>query len=125
MALTARQKKFADEWIISFKITESAIKAGYSERSAASIGSENMKKPEIQEYIRARMRECAASQEETVAFMTAVMRGQVNDQFGLEASLADRLRACEGLMKRYEKLQANDKQTDVEDLQPLAEMLQT
>lgn len=123
MALTAKQKKFADGWAKTFNGTQAAIDAGYKERSAASIASENLRKPEIQAYIHARMREQAASPEETLAFMTSVMRGQVKDQFGLDASLADRLRACEGLMKRHEKMQEADKQADMEDLAPLAEML--
>lgn len=49
--LTVKQKKFADEYIISGNITQSAIKAGYSEKTAYAIGQENLKKPRILEYI--------------------------------------------------------------------------
>lgn len=105
MGINTRQKRFADLWLESFNATEAAKKAGYSEKTAATIGYENLRKPEIAAYIHARLRaqdmSIMASQEETMAFLTSAMRGQVKDQFGLEASLADRLRAAETLQKRY------------------------
>lgn len=51
MALNDRQKKFANEYLIDFNATQAAIRAGYSKKTAHSIGAENLKKPEIQEYI--------------------------------------------------------------------------
>ena len=41
-----------------------------------------------------------ADEHEVFAYFTAVMRGQVLDQFGLEASLQERTRAAECLAKR-------------------------
>jgi phage terminase small subunit len=41
-----------------------------------------------------------ADEHEIFAYFTAVMRGQVLDQFGLEASLQERTRAAECLAKR-------------------------
>lgn len=105
MGINARQKRFADLWLESFNATEAARKAGYSEKTAAAIGYENLRKPEIAAYIHARLRaqdmSIMASQEETMAFLTSAMRGQVKDQFGLDAALSDRLRAGEALIKRY------------------------
>lgn len=42
-----------------------------------------------------------ADANEVIEFYTAVMRGEVKDQFGLDASLSDRLKAGDSLMKRY------------------------
>lgn len=42
-----------------------------------------------------------ASADEVVRFYTSVMRGEVKDSFGLDASLAERLKAADSLMKRY------------------------
>ena len=42
-----------------------------------------------------------AESDEVLKFYTAVMRGEVKDQFGLDASLSDRLKAGDSLMKRY------------------------
>lgn len=105
MALTPKQLAFADYYIECGNQTEAAKKAGYSEKTAYSIGNENLKKPEILLYIEERMAEEAkkrvADANEVIEFYTAVMRGQVKDQFGLDASLADRLKAGDSLMKRY------------------------
>jgi|GEM_PF-2321496 Phage terminase, small subunit len=56
MALTTKQRDFIDAYCGSAQghITKAAIAAGYAERSAYSIGSENLKKPEIQAEIAAR-----------------------------------------------------------------------
>jgi phage terminase small subunit len=47
-----RYKLFAAEWIIDFNGTRAAKAAGYSERTAYSIGHELLKKPEVRELIR-------------------------------------------------------------------------
>lgn len=45
--LTAKQKRFIEEYLIDLNATQAAIRAGYSPDTAYSIGSENLKKPEI------------------------------------------------------------------------------
>jgi len=45
--LTDKQLKFCKEYVFDWNRTKAAIRAGYSEKTAYSIGSENMKKPEI------------------------------------------------------------------------------
>lgn len=105
MALTPKQKAFADYYIECGNATEAAVKAGYSPDSARQIGTENLSKPSISEYIAERMeqqnRKRVADANEVIEFYTAVMRGEVKDQFGLDASLSDRLKAGDSLMKRY------------------------
>lgn len=49
--MTEKQKKHALEYLKDLNITQSAIRAGYSEDTAYSIGSENLKKPEVKEFI--------------------------------------------------------------------------
>jgi phage terminase small subunit len=51
MALEPKQQAFCEEYIIDFNGTQAAIRAGYSERTAGSIASENLQKPEIQAEI--------------------------------------------------------------------------
>ena len=105
MALTPKQQAFADYYIECGNATEAAKRAGYSENTAQQIGSENLSKPLISEYIASRMEEKTkkrvADANEVIEFYTAVMRGEVKDQFGLDASLSDRLKAGDSLMKRY------------------------
>lgn len=105
MKLTPKQKLFAEYYIQSGNATEAAKKAGYSEKAARQIGTENLAKPSISAYIAERMggldKSLIAESDEVLKFYTAVMRGEVKDQFGLDASLADRLKAGDSLMKRY------------------------
>lgn len=103
--LNRQQMIFADEWIKTGKIRESAITAGYSEKSAHTQGNRLLKNEKVLEYIRVRMRtqdkERVASADEVLAWLTATMRGEVKDQFGLDPSLADRIKAATELMKRH------------------------
>lgn len=55
--MTKKQRRFADEWLIDLNGTQAAIRAGYSPDTAASIASENLKKPEIERYIAKAMAE--------------------------------------------------------------------
>lgn len=51
MALTSKQELFVQEYLIDLNATQAAIRAGYSKKTAHSIGSENLCKPEIAEAI--------------------------------------------------------------------------
>lgn len=55
--LTLKQIAFADEYIINGgNATQAAIKAGYSKKTAETIGFENLRKPKIVEYIASKVR---------------------------------------------------------------------
>lgn len=49
--LTPKQTAFVEEYLKDLNATQAAIRAGYSEKTAYSIGQENLKKPEIAEAI--------------------------------------------------------------------------
>nr|DAD75933.1 MAG TPA: Terminase small subunit [Siphoviridae sp. ctX926] len=107
MKLTPKQKAFADEYLICGNAAEAARKAGYSEKTATVIGSENLSKPNILEYIAERQKQIEDSRianiKEVLEFYSSVLRGEIKDQFDMDASLSDRLAAGRELMKRYEK----------------------
>lgn len=95
--LSLKQQKFCEYYVQSGNATEAAKKAGYSEKTAYSIGTENLKKPEIEKYIKELTRKPQkariASGEEVLAFFTEVMK---NKKVGWK----DRIRAAENLAKR-------------------------
>ena len=115
--LTAKQKRFCDEYLIDLNATQAAIRAGYSEKNARNIASENLAKPNIKQYIDARMAEkeseLIADQDEVLKYFTAVMRGEskssvlARDETGAEKVIEkppdekERLKAAEQLGKRY------------------------
>lgn len=76
--MTAKQKRFCDEYLIDLNATQAAIRAGYSEKTAKVIGAENLTKPVIHEYIKKRMDEkeaaLIADQNEVMRYLSSVMR---------------------------------------------------
>lgn len=117
MKLTIKQQRFADEYIISGNATQAAIKAGYSEKTANRIATENLSKPVIKAYIGERLAELEdskiAKQEEVLKYLTAVLRGESTSEVlalspdGGQIVIKkapdekDRLKAAELLGKRY------------------------
>ena len=102
-SLTEKQKRFIDYYIETANATESAKRAGYSEKTAKNIGAENLTKLNffIQEKLQQLEDERIASANEVLQYFTAVMRGEEKDQFGLEASLKDRNFAAKCLAQRH------------------------
>lgn len=119
--LTPKQKAFADYYIETGNATESAIRAGYSKKTAAVIGAENLIKPNIKNYIEERMKqledERIAKADEVLKYLTAAMRGKIDEEVVVvegegegcssarivkkEISAKDRIKAAELLGKRY------------------------
>jgi len=69
--LTPKQGRFVEEYLVDLNATQAAIRAGYSEDSAAIIGFENLRKPNIALAIRKRQNELAEQVEVTQARVVA------------------------------------------------------
>lgn len=65
VALTARQSRFVDEYLVDLNATQAAIRAGYSKKTAGRTAHENLKKPEIERAIHERMHKRAKRTEIT------------------------------------------------------------
>lgn len=109
--LTVKQRKFADEYMISGNATEAAIKAGYSKKSAYSTGNENLKKPEVIKYITQRTNKLKsnkiAQQKEIFEYLSSVMRGEqietvmtADGPVETPVSVKDRINAAKELLRR-------------------------
>lgn len=128
--LTPKQRKFCEYYIQSGNATDAARKAGYSKNALRSIGQENLTKPDIKAYIAQLVDEQdkrrVADAKEVLEFYSAVMRGEVKDQFGLDASLTDRLKAGDALMKRYAaaNAKAGSSSERATEMQALADVIQ-
>ena len=119
--MTAKQRIFCEEYLIDLNATQAAIRAGYSKKTAKQMGTENLAKPAIKEYISARMAEkqsaLIADQDEVLRYLTAVMRGESRSSVVVVESTGDftsaareiekapdekeKLKAAELLGKRY------------------------
>lgn len=78
--LTVKQKRFCDEYLIDCNATQAAIRAGYSKKTAGAVGYENLKKPQIKEYIDQQLKMIEnnniADTKEVMEYLTNVMRGE-------------------------------------------------
>lgn len=50
--MNEKQKQFCNEYLIDFNGTQAAIRAGYSPKTAYSMANENLRKPEVQAYLK-------------------------------------------------------------------------
>ncbi|WP_223386776.1 terminase small subunit [Faecalibacterium prausnitzii] len=94
--MNQRQRAFCEAYLKCGNAAEAARKAGYSARTARSIGQRLLTYADIREYLADRnaeiMAENTATLEEIRSFWTTTMRDQ-------EAKQADRLKASELLSK--------------------------
>ena len=101
--MTAKQQRFCDEYLVDLNATQAAIRAGYSKKTAYSIGQENLKKPEINAYIEKRMeekeKELIAAQDEVLKYLTSVMRGESVSEIVVIVGLGEGMSTA----KRFEK----------------------
>lgn len=63
--MTDKQRAFCAEYLVDLNATQAAIRAGYSESTARSIGHENLTKPDIEAEIQRLMKERASRVEVT------------------------------------------------------------
>ncbi|EMW5582071.1 terminase small subunit [Enterococcus faecalis] len=117
MRMTEKQKRFCDFYIETGNATQAAIKAGYSKKTAAAIGAENLIKPNLKSYIDERLAELknerTADAQEVLEYLTAVMRGEYKEAtligvgegaqavVDIDVGAKDRLKAAELLGKRH------------------------
>ena len=102
--LTIKEAKFIDNYIETGNQRKSVLEAGYKTVSPGQYGNELLKKPYIKSEIEYRLKQLEdakiASAEEILQYFTGVMRGEIKDQFGLDAPLGERTRAAQELAKR-------------------------
>lgn len=102
--LTAKEAKFIDLYIETGNQRQSVIDAGYTTQAPGQYAQTLLSKDYIASEIDYRLKkledEKICSAEEILEFYSKVMRGEEKDQFGLDVSMADRIRAANELAKR-------------------------
>ena len=110
MKLNARQKAFCEYYVASGNATEAAIKAGYKEKNARKIGSENLTKADIKAYVKELMDKAESER-------NAMMKGEIQEEVVViegegdgvssarimkkQVSAKERIKAAELLGKRH------------------------
>ena len=115
--MTAKQKRFCEEYLVDCNATQAAIRTGYSEKTARAIGQRLLTNVDIKKYIDQQLQklknEKIADAQEVLEYLTSVMRGEQKEQVALltgegvqdlvqkDVSAKDRLKAAELIGKRY------------------------
>lgn len=102
--LTMREAKFIDGFMAHGDGKRAVIEAGFKLKHPDGKAKDLLMKDYIMDEIRYRQDLLRSAQiadrNEILIFLTEVMRGNVKDQFNLDATLKDRLDASEKLAKR-------------------------
>lgn len=119
--MNKKQKRFADEYLIDCNATKAAIRAGYSEKTAKSIGQRLLTYVDIKTYIDEQLEkihnEKIADANEVMIYLSSVLRGESSAEVVVIEGCGDgyseartmtkapdekeRLKAAELLGKRY------------------------
>ena len=129
--LTLKQKKFADEYIISGNIEQSALNAGYSANYSRSQSHKLLANVGIKNYIDKRLKEIeskkTATQQEVIEYLTSVMRGEQTEEIligrgqgfqettYIDVSAKDRIKAADILNKIHQARESKQDETKKED----------
>lgn len=110
--LTVAEQHFLANYIQLNNLTDAALATpeldaqteGRTRNAISQLAMKILSKPNVQaEYNRAineARQNTMASATEVMEYFTSVMRGEVKDQFGLDAPLSERTRAAQELAKR-------------------------
>lgn len=102
--LSIREDKFIDKYLELGNATEAVKQSGFTSKTPQAFGYALLTRDYISEEIKSRRDALhsanIASAQEVMDYFTKVMRGEVLDQFGLEAPLSERTKAAQELAKR-------------------------
>ena len=114
--LTAKQKMFADEYLVSGNATQSAIKAGYSEKYAHTNANKLLQNTTIKNYIDERLKQIESTKiadaAEVMRYLTSVMRNETQEEVPVVVNQGE-----------YSEVQMVKKDTSIKDRNKAAEML--
>ena len=99
--MTAKQERFVQEYLVDLNATQAALRAGYSEKTARSIGAENLSKPDIEKAIadalEARRLRTEITQDRVLEELAAIAFAPLPEV--REVKMSDRLVALDKLAK--------------------------
>lgn len=103
LKLTVKQKRFADEYIISGNATDAAIKAGYSKKYTNTNVTKLLQNTTIKNYLDERFKElddkAIAKQDEVLRYLTSVLRGETQSEIVVVEGEGDGFSSAKRVMK--------------------------
>lgn len=128
MALTPKQERFVQEYLVDLNATAAAKRAGYSEKRASELGYQLLRKTTvqaaIQRAIQDRSQRTGVTQDYVIEKLKAIADKQASDAPDSDLKYSSQIKAIELLGKHLGAWEPQNKQqTAVEDLTALAEKL--
>lgn len=118
--MTPKQKRFCLEYANSGNATESAIKAGYSKKTAYSIGQENLKKPELQKFLQDLAEQMASQKIATAKEMQEVLTSIIRQEATEEVIVIE---GCgDGISEAVTKIKKSSTRDAIKAIETLAKM---
>lgn len=113
--LTTKNKRFIEEYVIDFNATRAAINAGYSEKTARSIGCELLTKPDIRSAIKQQLEQLSA---DSYVSREVILTGLLKEAMGTgeNSTPASRVNAWSQLGKLSGLYTDTTPQTSIDDL---------
>lgn len=111
MSLNEKQKAFCEYYASSFNATESAKKAGYSERTAYSIGQRLLKNVEVQKYLAELSNKAKTSR---IADITEILEFFSETMRNTALQAKDRLKAAELLRESVGNAEGSQESEQIE-----------
>ena len=103
--MTSRQERFIQEYLVDLCGAKAARRAGYSPKSARSIGCRLLKREDIHKEVALAMEqhkeEAALHREQVLRELRAVAFATASDASGAELKVAQKLKALELLGKHF------------------------
>lgn len=91
MPLTPKQNRFVAEYLVDQNATKAAVRAGYSPKTAAKIGSENLQKPDVRraidEALARRAERVEVKQDDVLRELLRIMRCDIGEAFDVKGRL--------------------------------------
>jgi len=113
--LTIKQRRFIEEYINDYNATRAAISAGYSEKTARSIGCELLTKPDIRKAIKQLLEELSA---DAYVSREVILTGLLKEAMGTGdgSTPSSRVTAWDKLAKLSGLYADTGPQTSVDDI---------
>ena len=123
--MTGKQKLFVQEYLIDLNATQAALRAGYSAKTAAAIGLENLEKPIIKQAVSLlmsmRSQRLKITADEVLYDIEKIKQDAMRSMKGMMINHPAALKACE-LQGRHLQMFVDKVEIEVSD--KLADRLQ-
>lgn len=117
--ITPLEQSFINHYLKSKNATQAVIEAGYKAKNPSTQGRRLLDREyisaEIQHQLDEQKSRSIADSTEILQFYTSVMRGEVLDQFGIEASLDTRLKAANELARQQIEIPLKLEQKNIQN----------